>query len=261
MGLSRLLFKAALWKIGAKRLLERAAEARKRELLSEMRPNLGRTVLSGLFEGMLIPDETSWGHDDAFAKIAGTYELELRKVFLRAVERAPSIIINVGCAEGYYAIGLARLLPTAAVYAFDIDECARTICERSAKENGVSDRIVVGGLCTPRDLSDITSRSGRVLIIMDCEGAELELLDRVAVPGLAGSDIIVETHNFAAENAAETLQRRLDRDHDIHRISQGARGPHKLARVATLPELERWLMVSETRVEVTTWLACWANGS
>lgn len=258
MGLSKLMFQILLRKMGTRRLFERAAEARRRELSASLAPILGNTVLGGPFEGMTISRETSWGHDDWLSKIAGAYEAELQAPILRAVERAPSVVINVGCAEGYYTIGLARLLPNAAVYAFDTDPEARAICAKMAEENGIASRLTISGRCTPPDLSRLTALCSRVLVVMDCEGAEIELLDPQKVPSLAHSDIIVETHDFCAPRATETLQGRLWPTHEVFRISQGARNPHEVGALSTLFELERWLMISETRAEVATWLACWA---
>jgi protein-L-isoaspartate O-methyltransferase len=70
---------------------------------------------------MQLPRRTSWGDGYRAAKLLGAYEHSLHDVLLKPVSRQPDPIINVGCAEGYYAVGLARLLPDATVYAFDID--------------------------------------------------------------------------------------------------------------------------------------------
>lgn len=247
-----------LCKTGAKRLHRMAARARRAELSSELRLQLGGTVLSGLFKGMVIPEEYSWGDSDVIAKIVGLYESDLREALLKTVERAPSIVINVGCAEGFYAVGMARLLPNATVYAFDIDERACAICSRAAEENNVSNRIVIDGLCTTDRLAKITDRPDRTLIVMDCEGAELELLDPAKVPGLAHCDIIVETHDFVEADITMILQNRLNTTHDIQRISQGGRNPNEIPELARLSELDRWLAISEDRPEAMTWLACWA---
>jgi hypothetical protein len=258
MGLSKLLFNITLQKMGARRLHIMAAHVRRKELSSELRAQLGGTVLSGLFKGMVIPDEYAWGDSDVIAKLIGTYESELREALLKAVERAPSIIINVGCAEGYYAVGLARLLPNATVYAFDIDSRACAICSRAADENGVSNRIVIDGLCTTGHLAEITERPDHILIVMDCEGAERELLDPAKAPGLARCDIIVETHDVIDADIVATLQNRLSTAHDIQRISQGGRNPNEIPELTRLSELDRWLTINENRGETMTWLACWA---
>ena len=54
-----------------------------------------------------------------------------------------------GCAEGYYAVGMARLAPEITVYAYDIEERARIACADLAQRNGVADRVIVGGEFAP----------------------------------------------------------------------------------------------------------------
>jgi hypothetical protein len=46
----------------------------------------------------------------AAPKFLGTYERELYSVIERAIELAPRYVLNIGCAEGFYAVGLALRL-------------------------------------------------------------------------------------------------------------------------------------------------------
>ena len=48
--------------------------------------------------------------------LAGSYEAELHDVLEDVIVERPSRIIDVGCAEGYYAVGLAMRCPDAAVF-------------------------------------------------------------------------------------------------------------------------------------------------
>jgi methylase of polypeptide subunit release factors len=52
-------------------------------------------------------------------------------------------VIDIGAAEGYYAIGFARRLPAARVIASDLDPVARLLCWLLARRNGVGDRVSV----------------------------------------------------------------------------------------------------------------------
>src|SRR6202008_1532945 len=99
-------------------------------------------------------------------------------------------IIDVGCAEGYYAVGLARLAPQATVHAFDIDEAARTACAELARRNGVAERVRIGGAFPPEGFEAFAGR--RVLVMVDAEGAELDVLRPDLAPSLAGMSLIVE---------------------------------------------------------------------
>ncbi len=58
--------------------------------------------------------------------LLGTFEQELFDVISRIIEVKPKTIVNVGCAEGYYAVGLSRALPETNVIAFELIDAART---------------------------------------------------------------------------------------------------------------------------------------
>ena len=254
------LFRAAIKVLGTQRLHSAVSKARRRELSSELSERFGNMVLSGPFKGMILPVERSWAGDGDFApKLIGSYESNINDALQEAVARNPDIVINVGCAEGYYTVGLARLLPNATIHAFDIDIRAQRICARAAMENGVADRVVIHQLCTIEKLSKITASPGRILVVMDCEGGEVELLDPVKVVGLSRCDLLVETHDFAVSGATVTLENRFGASHEIIRITQTGRNPNNMHEFARYSKSDRWLMVNEFRPTIMTWLACRAR--
>ena len=61
------------------------------------------------------------------------------------VERRYDALINIGAAEGCYAVGLARLMPGTEVVACDYDASAQAVCRELTEKNGVADRVVVSG--------------------------------------------------------------------------------------------------------------------
>jgi hypothetical protein len=213
-------------------------------------------VAAGPFSGMTLPDESSWRDGDFMPKLIGSYESNLREVLRQAVDRRPKTVVNIGCAEGFYAVGLARLLPDATVYAFDIATDACAICARSAQENDVGERVVVGGRCELPDLAKILSRPGPMLLVLDCEGAERTLLDPAILPGLANCDVLVETHGA---DIVAALVTRFGLSHTIDEIPQGSRDPNEVPALRSLAESDRWILVDEGRPESMVWLAMWAK--
>ena len=99
---------------------------------------VGQQVQAGPFHGMVLPDTAVWGDGDRAPKFLGTYEEDISPALMDFAARRPGLVINVGCAEGYYAVGLARMLPQSRVVAFDVEERARQICAEAAELNGVS---------------------------------------------------------------------------------------------------------------------------
>ncbi len=111
------------------------------------------TVQAGLFAGMGMTPLQGWrGGEDIAPQLLGTHEQEQRPALARPMARGARTVVNVGCAEGHDAAGLARRLPGAHVHAFDIDGKARAARRADARENGVGDRVTINGSCGPEEV-------------------------------------------------------------------------------------------------------------
>jgi hypothetical protein len=177
------------------------------------------SVLSGPFAGMKYLNEIVWGPIEC--KWLGTYEQELHPILDQILRTSYSVIIDVGSAEGYYSVGLARKFPAAQVYSYDVDPWARRQQRRLASLNGVSN-VQIGRLCTSEYLT--RHISGRTLLVCDIEGYEYGLLDPDRTPPLRRSDILVEVHEFdecglTIQKGKDELVRRFSRSHAITVLS------------------------------------------
>jgi hypothetical protein len=83
-------------------------------------------VLNGPFAGMQYPHFVSHG-SAIWPKLLGTYESELTNAILAKKNIDYSSIVGIGCAEGYYAVGLGKMFQTK-VYAFDTNKKALRDC-------------------------------------------------------------------------------------------------------------------------------------
>jgi hypothetical protein len=178
-------------------------------------------VRCGPFRGLRYIDETVWG--SITPKWIGSYEAELHPVIGEIAGRSYSTIIDVGCAEGYYAVGLATLMPSARIIAFDTDFISRGQVRRLAQLNGVTIRIKVNSFCTHQDLDD--SSNGATLIVCDIEGFESDLLNPNCAASLYESDILVEVHEESAssEITEQLLRSRFANSHRIERVAAVSR--------------------------------------
>jgi len=93
-------------------------------------------------------------------------------------------VVNIGSAEGYYAVGFARRVPERRVTAYDIDANAQTATTRTAALNEVADRVTVLSECNPEAL--LEHADAGALFWIDIEGAERELLSTAPPARLAG---------------------------------------------------------------------------
>jgi precorrin-6B methylase 2 len=218
---------------------------------------VGQQVQAGPFHGMVLPDAAARGDGNRAPKFLGTYEQDIVPALIDFAAHRRGLVINVGCSEGYYAVVLARLLPQSRVVAFDGEERAREICAQAAELNGVSVDVV--GRCTPEGLAALLVEDPAPLIVMDCEGDEVALLDPVAVPHVSRADIIVACHDFKLRGLQEALLERLAVTHDVEVVRQGARNPQALAVLQGFAEQDRWLLMSEGRTGPGCWLVCRAR--
>ena len=69
----------------------------------------GWVVQGGPFAGMTYVRGVSCAN--TISRLLGSYEAELHPVVEQVISRSYPTVIDVGCAEGYYAIGLARRSP------------------------------------------------------------------------------------------------------------------------------------------------------
>lgn len=211
----------------------------------------GGIVQSGPFAGMKLGAERCWDDGNLGCELLGCYEAELHPAIEREIIRlnrlkAPKVV-NVGCAEGYYAVGIARRVPQATMYAVDISEAAFEVMMKSAAENGVADRIVV-----KESLAIVFAEPE--LVVMDCEGWETEYLDFANYPALTNSSIIVECHDAEKLPITKTLTERFADTHTIRNVVEGARDPNQFPMMHKLHSLDRWAAVSEGRPCLMNWL-------
>lgn len=206
-------------------------------------------VQNGPFAKMVYVPHASEGA--YLPRLLGSYEAELHGVLAEVFKTDYDVVIDIGCAEGYYAVGLAMRLPKARIYAFDTDPFARQLCEDMARANNVNNRIFIGGDCDIDQLRELAL--GRALIICDCEGCELALLRPDLVSGLRDCDILVELHDFIDPSISRTIISRFTVTHDITLLRNAERDPNAYPQLRVLKAADQRLAVAEFRPEVMEW--------
>jgi hypothetical protein len=174
-----------------------------------------KTVLNGPFKGMLYPSLDSTG-SALFPKLLGSYESELHTDVEELLKKKFIKIIDIGCAEGYYAVGFARYFPNAKIYVFDINQDAIRMCNKMAILNGINN-ISYNKACTNKWI--LENDLSNTLIISDCEGFELDLFtDEQTVFHLSKTTIIIETHDFVDLFISDKLKNCYKETHYVKSI-------------------------------------------
>lgn len=224
-----------------------------------VRRGSGDEVLTGPFQGLKL-DLSPVSSRHLLGYLLGTQEMELHPVAETIVRRAYRTIVNIGVADGYYAIGFARRMSQTRIIGFEGLPEHHDPFWHTARMNGVAEQITMRGFCEIPDLKTALSEAGPcTLVLCDIEGGEKDLLDDEAIPELKDVDILVETHDALVARCSKTLLERFRGSHEI--ISIYARPRTVLDFPAhKLPLIAKWLprtaveLMNERRTGVQEWL-------
>ena len=223
----------------------------------------------GPFAGLVYPRRR--GDIVHAAKLLGAYECELHAPLERLLARAPARVLNIGSGDGYYVVGIARRLPAAEIVAVDPDPLAQRACAATAQRNAVASRLTSAPRIGADSLEAALHASAggaaavdggappHTLCLVDCEGCEDDLLDPVRAPALAGTDILVETHDFARAGVTERLASRFAATHDVERIAIAVRDIATYHELTTLPRDIAAGLLDEFRHLPQAWLVLTAR--
>jgi hypothetical protein len=219
-----------------------------------IRAATGGVVAAGPFQGMKLADEAPFTPGDTGAKLAGCYEAELHPAFEKLRAAPFGEVINIGAAEGYYAVGLARMFSGATVHAFETSEDLRRLARKNAIINQVHARIQIGGTCDIDALAGLLGESVPRLLVIDVEGYETVLIDPALVPSLTQATLVIECHDFIDRSITPALTERLSGSHAIEIVTEGARDPNLVPCLRSLNSFDRWLALCEYRPETMHWM-------
>jgi len=174
-------------------------------------------VFAGPFQGMQYVDRSIGSA--YLPKLLGIYEREIYPVIEEVVQGEYDSLIDIGAAEGFFAVGLALRQPSP-VIAFESDEEARGLAQEVARKNQVENRIDFQETCTPIILESLLAATDRPFILCDVDGGEADLLDLQVVPSLGKTALLVELHEYALPGITAELFRRFSDSHQMKLIWQ-----------------------------------------
>jgi hypothetical protein len=216
----------------------------------------GLTVSGGPFAGLRYP---GLGPHSLAPKLIGAYERELHGAIENAIRAQPATIVNVGAADGYYAVGLARRCPGARVVAYEADARERAVLAQVAAANAVG--LEIKGAAGREDLARDIAGAGRreslaaaapddlaaALLVVDCEGCERELLARGETAWLAGATVIVELHDVYDPGVGDAIVERFAATHDVVITPTGPQPPANRLLSEQRPGPMRWAVMTPRR--------------
>jgi hypothetical protein len=179
-------------------------------------------VEAGPFEGLRYP--AGMGTVAAVdLKRQGLYEAPVAPLIAAALERATAFV-DIGSAEGFYAVSAARMgVPTTA---YEASRTQRAAISRLAAANDVSLEI-------RRACRTVPKAPPGAVCLMDVEGAEATLLDDGAARRLAATVVFVELHEEQVPGVTDQLLQRFRATHESQVVEteepEAHRGPGRWA--------------------------------
>lgn len=229
-------------------------DKRLNELLLQLFP--APQVAAGPFKGMLYPCAQSFG-SALLPKLLGSYESELHPFIEEMLGNVYTSIVDIGCAEGYYAVGFGLRLTKADIYAFEVDFRARKLCAQLSQLNGLNERMHIGGFCDPVSFKKIPL-GRRALIMSDCEGYESTLFTSEIAALLSNHDLIIETHDFIDINISSKIRSAFQETHQIRSIKSTddieKAHTYRSERLEKCDLQTRRLALAERRPAIMEWL-------
>lgn len=166
------------------------------------------------------------------------------------------IFIDIGAADGYYAIGVLASQLAETSICFETSSDGRSMINRNWVGNGKLGNLAVFGEATEATLLEVldslnasNQNTGGITVLVDIEGGEFELLSQAVMESLQWATIFIEIHNWV-DNFLEkysALLRRLSESHHLNVIEPCIPDLHKFPELRDLTDDNRLLLVSERR--------------
>ena len=217
----------------------------------EFKINIPKKVQNGPFKGMIYECKLFWGN--IYPKLIGSYESELFGIINKLLRYNFDNVINVGCAEGYYAVGFALKSNVEKVIAVDPLKSSRKEVISLSEKNEVEDRIELKIWTSAKRLSDWVKE--RTLIIMDCEGSEVGYLKNHPSTNFHKAYILCEIHDFSAHpNIGIDLINRFEKTHKIKILKQQKRESKQYKIIESFDERMKAKLLDEQRPKNNYWI-------
>lgn len=207
-------------------------------------------VKYGLFQGLSLNRKTWWGKSDLGAQCLGLYEKEILNEIGRQEKGKYQTFIDIGAADGYYAVGMLLAGVVDNVISFEKSEEGRAAINENWDNNGKPGAITLYGEANHASLKIVPSHVfDNALVLIDIEGYEFELLTKEVIKQLRFSEVIIEIHNWIDDFEIRYAQllRDLSEYFNIEKLAPVDRNTSDLPELRSYTDDNRLLLVSERR--------------
>ena len=210
-------------------------------------------VQYGIFKNLKMNYEISWSRGDIASKIYGFYE---NKIQQKLKDINNPILIDIGAADGFFAIGSLKSKICEFCYAFEETKKSRENLLKTAKINNVQNKLSIIGKVTKDNffsLLPLEINFSKVTILCDIEGGEFDFFSNEILSTIKYSNIIIEIHKNHNKNLEIDLLERAKKYFDVSVVIDNDKNFESVSELHTLNDIDRNLICSEGRSYIGKW--------
>tara|TARA_B100000925_G_scaffold154375_1_gene115785 strand:+ start:799 stop:1530 length:732 start_codon:yes stop_codon:yes gene_type:complete len=210
-------------------------------------------VKYGIFKNLKMNHEISWGRGDIASKIYGFYE---NKIQQKLKDINNPILIDIGAADGFFAIGSLKSKICEFCYAFEETKKSRENLFKTAQINNVQNKLSIIGKATKDNFFSLLPSEinfSKVTILCDIEGGEFDFFSDEILKTIKYSNIIIEIHKNHNKNLEIVLLERVKKYFNVSVIIDNDKNFENVSELHTLNDIDRNLICSEGRSYIGKW--------
>jgi hypothetical protein len=229
----------------------------KQKALSILEKKYKNQIAYGLFKGMKLTTSNSWDPFSKINQILGTYEEHVLQELLYFKEKGINCFIDIGAADGYFAVGMAYSQTFENIYAFEISRLGQEIILDTATQNQCEQLITINGEANSSTIAELIWQHKQAVFLIDIEGAEYTFLNLEMLDLLKNCCVICELHPWLIEKGYELqniLLSTASERFDINIIKREVYRPNNYEEFDDFTDEERLIAVGEGRHKNMQWL-------
>jgi hypothetical protein len=238
------------------KFFHRLTAVRRLVIANRLANEVDNEIQYGIFKGMKLVS-LRWGGHDKAPMILGSYESEVSRAIEKSAIRATTFI-DIGAADGYFAIGAVFSGLFERAICFEISEEGRDSINLNAARNNVADKVTIHAEASENSLLSLSTElnSGELFLLCDIEGGEFDLFSPRVLHGFRQSTILIEIHDFSETDCDRYLKLKSLAEplFSLSELSQESRNPNLSMNTRVLHDDDKWLLMSEGRPKAMTWL-------
>ena len=235
-------------------------EKKKYELSLNLYKKHNNSVIYGPYKGMFFSENNHWGIGDLGPKIIGLYEFEVQNKLIDLVSNFKiENFVNIGAAEGYHAIGIAKKTRIQNFVLYEIDKKGQEILKENILKNELKKNIKIENEANLNSIYELNKKLdfSKTLFLIDIEGFELELFNDEILGLLKNSFLIIENHRFLLSKTKQIkyqeLVNKFDDSFNVELVSNTGRNISQINEISNLSENELMMISSESRPKMMEW--------